>query len=125
MARGQFCADVLVEEVGPGGSDMRTILLAFGMAVMPLAAQAQYAACSPSPLGSWPPFCTAGAIATAPGWVLGGAPPYYYIPASAYYYPPFPPPVYYSPPPVPVEYHAPPPVASPAPPPPAYYTPRG
>jgi hypothetical protein len=101
---------------------MRTIVLALGMAVMPLAAEAQYAPCSPYPV-AWPPFCTAREIVTAPGWVLGGPAPYYYIPASAYYYPPWPPPVYY-PPPVPVEYH-PPPVASPAPPPPVYYTPRG
>lgn len=89
---------------------MRTILLALGMAVMPLAAEAQYAPCQ-----GWLPFCTAGAIATAPGWVLGGAPPYYYIPVSAYYYPPMPLPAYY--PPVPV--------ASPAQPPPVYYKPRG
>jgi hypothetical protein len=102
---------------------MRTILLAFGMAVMPLAAEAQYAPCPPNPQG-WPPFCTAGTIATAPGWVLGGAPPYYYIPASAYYYPPLPLPAYYPPPPVPVEYH-PPPVTLPAPFRPVYYTPRG
>ncbi len=107
-----------------GESDMRTILLVFGIVVMPLAAEAQYAPCSPSPL-AWPPFCAAGAIATAPFWVLGGAPPYYYIPAAAYYYPPLPPPAYYPPPPVPVEYHPPQPVASPAPPPPVYYTPRG
>ncbi len=102
---------------------MRTILLAVGVAVMPLAAEAQYAPCSLSP-PAWPPFCAAGVIATAPGWVLGGPPPYYYIPAAAYYYPPFPPPGYY-PPPVPVEYHPPPPVASPAPQPAVYYTPRG
>ena len=120
---------------------MRTILLALGVAVLPLAAEAQYAPCPPNPL-AWP-FCAAGAIvvgaatiATAPFWVLGGAPPYYHsygYPVSAYYPPP--PPAYYPPPPpVPVgyhlpppqpEYHPPPPVASPAPSPPIYYTPRG
>ena len=119
---------------------MRTILLALGIAVMPLAAEAQYAPCPPNPL-AWP-FCAAGAvvvgaatIATAPFWILGGAPPYYRgygYPVPAYYPPP--PPVFYPPPPpVPVGYHLPPPqpeyhplpVTSPAPSPPMYYTPRG
>jgi len=72
---------------------MRTILLALGIAVMPLAAEAQYAPCPPNPL-AWP-FCAAGAvvvgaatIATAPFWILGGAPPYYRgygYPVPAYY----------------------------------------
>jgi hypothetical protein len=94
--------------------------LAAGLAIAPFSAtkaQAYYAPCSPFPL-TWP-FCAAGAIvgaavdiATAPVWLLSGAPPpfspaagYYgprpYVPPPAYYYGPRPyapaPPYYYWP----------------------------
>jgi hypothetical protein len=96
---------------------VRRIATAFavicGMAVMPLPAKAQYyAPCSPFPL-AWP-FCAAGAIvvgaatiATAPLWLLSGAPPYYYRYYGAPYYPA---PRYYAPgyaPPPPAYYYAP------------------
>ncbi len=78
---------------------------ATGLVALPLAtAQAQYYAryyspCSANPL-AWP-FCIAGAvvetaatIATAPFWLLAGAPPY----SSGYYAPPYyPAPSYYAP----------------------------
>ena len=88
---------------------------ATGLAALPLAtAQAQYYApyyppCSANPL-AWP-FCIAGAIvgtaatiATAPFWLLAGAPPYYappYYPAPSYYAPGYYAPSYpsYAPPP--------------------------
>jgi hypothetical protein len=82
---------------------------AIGLAALPIStAKAQYyTPCSPFPL-AWP-FCVAGAIvgtaatiATAPFWVLSGAPPY------GYYMPPYyPAPNYYAP------YYAPPAPASP------------
>ena len=69
-------------------------------------AQYYYPPCSPFPL-AWP-FCAAGAIvgtaaniATAPFWLLSGAPPPYSYPVPRYYgppyYPPPPPPYYYGP----------------------------
>jgi len=86
------------------------LLAAFaaGLAAAPFSiAKAQYyyyPACSPFPL-AWP-VCAAGAIvgtaadiATAPIWLLSGAPPPFYPPryyAPAYYAPP-PPPYYYPP----------------------------
>lgn len=92
---------------------------AAGLAALPVsAAQAQYyAPCSPFPL-AWP-FCAAGAIvgaaatiATAPFWLLAGAPPYAYghyappyYPAPSYYAP-----AYYAPP---YATYAPPPGAPP------------
>jgi hypothetical protein len=87
------------------------ILAAFaaGLATVPFTATAQYyyPPCSPFPL-AWP-FCAAGAVvgtaanvATAPFWLLSGAPPPFYPAAPRYYapayYPP-PPPYYYYPPP--------------------------
>jgi hypothetical protein len=87
------------------------LLAAFaaGLAAAPFStATAQYyyyPACSPFPL-AWP-FCAAGVIvgtaaniATAPIWLLSGAPPPFYPPryyAPGYYAPP-PPPYYYYPP---------------------------
>lgn len=84
--------------------------LVIGLATAPFStatAQYYYAPCSPFPL-AWP-FCAAGAIvgtaanvATAPFWLLSGAPPpfypaapRYYAPAPGYYAPP--PPYYYGP----------------------------
>jgi hypothetical protein len=75
------------------------------LAVLPLStAKAQYyAPCSPFPL-AWP-FCVAGAIvgtaatiATAPFWVLSGAPPYGYYPPPNYPTPNYYAPAYYAPP---------------------------
>ena len=96
---------------------------AAGLAALPLAsAQAQYYAaysspCSANPL-AWP-FCIAGAvvgtaatIATAPFWLLAGAPPYHY----GYYAPPYyPAPSYYAPAYYSPSYagYAPPPAAAP------------
>jgi hypothetical protein len=119
---------------------MRTVLLALGVAVMPLAAEAQYPICPPNPL-AWP-FCAAGAIVVgattliaAPFVVLSGG-PYYH--GYGYGYPPpppfYPPPVYYQPTPMPAPAyypsmppHAPvmAPAPEPAPTPPMYYAPRG
>ena len=82
-------------------------------AAVPLSANAQYyAPCSPFPL-AWP-FCAAGAIvvgaatlATAPFWLLSGAPPYAYGYYGTPYYPRYYGPGYY-PPPSPAYYYAPP-----------------
>ena len=112
---------------------MRTVLLALGVAVMPLAAEAQYPICPPNPL-AWP-FCAAGAIVVgattliaAPFVVLSGGPYYhgygYGYPPPVYYQPtPMPAPAYYPsmPPHAPVMAPAP----EPAPTPPMYYAPRG
>jgi hypothetical protein len=86
----------------------------FGTAVVPLSANAQYyAPCSPFPL-AWP-FCAAGAIvvraatlATAPFWLLSGAPPYHYGYYGAPYYPRYYGPAAYYPPPPPAYYYGPP-----------------
>ena len=84
--------------------------LVIGLATTPFStatAQYYYAPCSPFPL-AWP-FCAAGAIvgtaanvATAPFWLLSGAPPPFNpAPRPAYYgpayYAPPPPPYYYGP----------------------------
>jgi hypothetical protein len=107
---------------------------AAGVAALPLAtAQAQYY-CSPAPL-AWP-FCAAGAIvgtaatiATAPFWLLAGAPYYGYYPPPYYpapsYYPTgyAAPSVSYAPPPSPAA--APSGAPAPIPPPPRTAHPSG